>query len=62
MNINVEIDLEELAENLWDHDTAMAFIQAIDRRIADYEFSYELAKWLISELKNEEDFDINDLL
>ena len=60
MPIDAAFDLKKFTNQLWDEDEAFELIKAIDQRIGNYEFTYRLAKYLISDLRSE-GFDINDL-
>lgn len=49
INANVEIDIEELAESL-PYKEASELIKAIDLGQCELNFTFEMAKWFISEV------------
>lgn len=58
MLLTVEIPVSELVDKLTDgtdNDTVMQLIKGLDRAMADYEFTLELTKYLVKELKAESD-------
>ena len=62
MAIDADFDLKKFTNQLWDEDEAFELIKAIDIRIADYDFTYRLAKYLISDLKSVEGVNIDDFM
>jgi hypothetical protein len=67
MKVWISVDNEELAESVvqaLSHDEAMKFIKQLDLAYADYDFTYNLAKYLVGELRKETkgDFDVRELV
>lgn len=62
----VELDVEDIAMSC-DHETGEKLIKDIDKSIADLDFTLAIAKWFISQLREEreaigETFDIGKLI
>ena len=67
MKVEVDISVQDILESITSHAEAMDIIKKIDLAVADYAFTCELVKYLISSLKREcentaEPFNISEVM